>query len=156
MSISGPFNLASGDLLSTPPLISNSLHLPFGTQGRSWRLESCLQEMGDKKRGLRAQEPHRARLSFIVKGWATHTQEARGLGFRPPSLCGPRSTASLTSHGRVPCVPSCQPLLPGWHLVRKWEADRIQGLIYLPSCVFPSITGFLQVSELSVPHLAGF
>ena len=49
MSFSGPFNLASGRFLAASPLISNYLNLPFGTQGRSWRLESCLQEMGDQK-----------------------------------------------------------------------------------------------------------
>ena len=50
MSFSAPFNLASGGFLATPPLISNRSNLPFGTQGRSWRLESCLQETGDKKK----------------------------------------------------------------------------------------------------------
>ena len=35
-----------------PSLISNCLNLPFGTQGRSWRLESVpyKQEMGDTER----------------------------------------------------------------------------------------------------------
>ena len=50
MSLSGPFNFASGGFLAAPPLISNCSTLPFGTQGRSWRLESCLQEMGDQKK----------------------------------------------------------------------------------------------------------
>ena len=50
--VSGPFNLASGGFLAAPPLISNCSHQPFGTQRRSWRLESCLQELGDKKRLL--------------------------------------------------------------------------------------------------------
>ena len=49
-SFSGPFNLASGSFLAAPSLISNCSNLPFGTQGRSWRLESCLQEMGDKEK----------------------------------------------------------------------------------------------------------
>ena len=44
MSFSVPFNLVSGDFLTAPPL-----NLPFGTQGRSWKLESCLWEMGDRK-----------------------------------------------------------------------------------------------------------
>lgn len=90
-----------------------------------------------------------------VKGWAqaTHAQEARRLGSGPQSLCGPGGTSCPLSHGHAP---SSQPLLPGWHLVRKWGADRIQQLIYLPSCVFPSVTGLLQFSELSVPHLVGF
>ena len=48
ISFSGPFNLASGGFLAAPPLISNCLESPFGTQGRSWRLESCLQEMVDR------------------------------------------------------------------------------------------------------------
>ena len=56
MSSSGPFHLASGDFLAVP----NSLNLPFESQGRSWRLESCLQEMGDRK----AWEPHRALLGI--------------------------------------------------------------------------------------------
>ena len=52
ISFSGPFNLALGGFLAVPPLISNSWNPPFGIQGRSWRLESCLQETGDKKRLL--------------------------------------------------------------------------------------------------------
>ena len=52
MSFFGPFNLASGGCLAALPLISNCSTLPFGTQGRSWRLESCLQETGDKKKLL--------------------------------------------------------------------------------------------------------
>ena len=46
------------------PLIGNCLNLLFGTQGWSWRLDSCLQEMGDKK-GLRSREPHRVPFDFI-------------------------------------------------------------------------------------------
>ena len=46
VSFSGPFNLASDGFLAAPPMISNCLNLPFGTQGRSWRLESCLQKQG--------------------------------------------------------------------------------------------------------------
>ena len=42
-------NLVSSCFLAVPPLISNCSSPPFGTQGRSWRLESFLQEMGDKK-----------------------------------------------------------------------------------------------------------
>ena len=52
MSFPGPFNLASGGLSAASPLITNCSNLPFGTQGRSWRLESCLQEMGDKKASM--------------------------------------------------------------------------------------------------------
>ena len=33
-------------------LISNSSDLPFGTQGRSWTVKSCRQEMGYKKTSL--------------------------------------------------------------------------------------------------------
>ena len=50
-------NLALGGFLAAPPLISNSWNPPFGIQGRSWRLESCLQETGDEKKGFYAQEP---------------------------------------------------------------------------------------------------
>ena len=42
MSLSGPFKLASGGFMAAPPLISNCLNLLFGTQVRSWRLESYL------------------------------------------------------------------------------------------------------------------
>ena len=56
-------NLASGGFLAALSFISNCLNLGFGTQGTSWRLESCLQETVDKK-GLHAQEPHRALVSF--------------------------------------------------------------------------------------------
>ena len=38
--------------MAAPPLINNCSNLPFGTQGRSWRLKSCLQEMGDKKASM--------------------------------------------------------------------------------------------------------
>ena len=44
-----PFNLASGDFLAAPPLISNCFGPPFGIQGKSWRLESCLPERGDQR-----------------------------------------------------------------------------------------------------------
>ena len=47
MSFSVPFNLMSGDFLTAPPL-----NLPFGTQGRSGKLESCLWEMGDRKASM--------------------------------------------------------------------------------------------------------
>ena len=40
MSFSGSFNLASDVFLAAPPLINNCSYLPFGTQGRSWRLGS--------------------------------------------------------------------------------------------------------------------
>ena len=40
MSFSDSFNLASGGFLVAPPLITNCSNLSFGTQGRSWRLES--------------------------------------------------------------------------------------------------------------------
>ena len=62
MSFSGPFNLASGGFLSAPPLTSNFSNLPFGTQGRSWRLEPCLQETGDKKASM----PRSPTGSFLV------------------------------------------------------------------------------------------
>ena len=57
ISFSGPLNLALGGFLAAPPLISNSWNPPFGIQGRSWRLESCLQETRDKRKGFYAQEP---------------------------------------------------------------------------------------------------
>ena len=44
-----PINLASGGFLAVPPLISKCSNVLFGTQERSWRLESCLQETGDKR-----------------------------------------------------------------------------------------------------------
>ena len=69
MSFSGPFNLASGGFLAAPPLISNCSNLPSGTQGRSKRLESCRQEMGDKNKrpSLHTWVPHKALLSFRVR-----------------------------------------------------------------------------------------
>ena len=48
MTFPGPSKLASRVSLTLPPLISNSWNLPFGTQGRSWRLGSCLEETGVK------------------------------------------------------------------------------------------------------------
>ena len=47
MSLSGPFNLAPGGLLLLLPWLPNVL--PFGTLRRSWKLEFCLQEIGDQK-----------------------------------------------------------------------------------------------------------
>ena len=64
MSFYGPFSLVSGGFLAAPPLISNYLNLPFGTQGRSWRLESCLQETGDKKASVPG-SPTRPRLVSV-------------------------------------------------------------------------------------------
>ena len=62
MSFSGSFNLNSGRFLAAPPLslhplpspTSNCSNLPFGTQGRSWSLESVpyKQEMGDRKASM--------------------------------------------------------------------------------------------------------
>ena len=49
--------------LAAPSLANNCSNLPFGTQGRSWSLEFCPQEMGTKK-GFHAREPHRVSLSF--------------------------------------------------------------------------------------------
>lgn len=55
-------------LHSLPSLISNSLNLPFGTQGRSRRLKSFpyKQETGDMGRLLYPGEPHRVLLSFTT------------------------------------------------------------------------------------------
>ena len=45
MSYSGPFNLVSGSFKAATSLISNCMKLLFETQGRSWKLQSCIQEM---------------------------------------------------------------------------------------------------------------
>ena len=50
MSLSGPFNLATGGLLLLLPWLPNVL--PFGTLRRSWKLEFCLQEIGDQKASM--------------------------------------------------------------------------------------------------------
>ena len=42
---SGPFNLTSDGFMTAPHLISN---LPFGMQGRSWRLEFAYKKLGTK------------------------------------------------------------------------------------------------------------
>ena len=52
MSFFDPFNLALSGFLAASPFISNCSNLPFGTQGRSWRLESCLQELGERKASM--------------------------------------------------------------------------------------------------------
>ena len=65
-SFSSLFNLASGDSLTTPPLISNCSNLPFGTHGRSLRLMAgVLTIRNGGQKGLCAWEPHRAPLGFI-------------------------------------------------------------------------------------------
>ena len=95
MSFSGPFNLASGGFLATPPLIANCSHLPFGTQGRSWRLESCLQETGPKGPACPGfpQGPTR----FQDKPGASPPLSSRGagwgLGRDPVQLSGTWNTA---------------------------------------------------------------
>ena len=43
-----PLNLGSGGFLAAPSWTRNYSNLPFGSQGRSWMLESCLQDMEDK------------------------------------------------------------------------------------------------------------
>ena len=60
-----------------PSLVSNSSNLPFGTQGRSWKLGSSpyKQEMGQKV--FHAQEVHRVLLGF------------RGTLFNPLHRCSP-------------------------------------------------------------------
>ena len=57
--------LASGSFLAAPPLISNCLSLPCGTQRRSWRLDPLpyKQENGEQK-DFCAQGPHRVLLVF--------------------------------------------------------------------------------------------
>ena len=49
MSFSGLFNLASGEFLAAPPMISNCWNPAFGTRGRSGKLESCLKERGERR-----------------------------------------------------------------------------------------------------------
>ena len=50
-----------------PSLISNSLNLPFGTQGRSERLKEAyfLKIRNGGHKGFCTQEPHRVLLGFI-------------------------------------------------------------------------------------------
>ena len=56
---------ASGGFLAAPPLISNCLNLPFGTQERSRRLDSVSYKQENRgQKGLCAQEPHRILLGF--------------------------------------------------------------------------------------------
>jgi len=64
MSLSDPFNLASSGFLAAPLLITNCSALR--NSEKVWRLESCLQEMEDKK-GLHAQEPHRTMLGSALQ-----------------------------------------------------------------------------------------
>ena len=60
--------------LAAPPLslhplsslISNCLNLPFGTQGRSWRLESLPYKNWGQK-GSHPQEPHSVLLGFTTE-----------------------------------------------------------------------------------------
>ena len=63
MSFSDFSPLDSGDSLAVPPLISNCLNLPFGTQGRSWRLESAPYKQGAGNRG----EPRSPRVLLSLK-----------------------------------------------------------------------------------------
>ena len=50
-----------------PSLISNCSNMPFGTQGRSWRLETSLQTRnGGTQKGFHAQDPHRVLLIFSI------------------------------------------------------------------------------------------
>ena len=76
MSFSGPCNLASGGFLAAPPLINNRSDLLFGTREghRGWSL--AYKKMGDKKRGLRAREPHAAPLGFTVSAFAWQSNKA--------------------------------------------------------------------------------
>ena len=50
-----------------PSLNSNCSNMPFGTQGRSWRLETSLQTRnGGTQKGFHAQDPHRVLLIFSI------------------------------------------------------------------------------------------
>ena len=65
MTFSSPFYLASVGFMAAPPSSSNCSNLHFELrESRSWRLESCLQELGGQ-RGLSAWEPPRAPFRFI-------------------------------------------------------------------------------------------
>ena len=59
-------HLASGAFLAAPLLISNCFNLPFGTQGRSRRLESCLQAIGDRKASMPESPTESYSVSSIV------------------------------------------------------------------------------------------
>ena len=58
----------SGAFMAVPPLISNCLILPIGTQRRSWRVGSCLPEIGDKKASMpeSATGPFSASISAYI------------------------------------------------------------------------------------------
>ena len=82
-------SLASGGFLAVSPLMSNCLNLPFGTQGRSQRLESPLQETGKKKTkktDFRSQEP---------TGHGPHPNPSQPWDFRNTDVCSEEFTVSF-------------------------------------------------------------
>ena len=54
------------DFWAAPSLISNCSNLPYGTQGRSQKLESCLQETGDRKASILGNPTEPCLVSVIV------------------------------------------------------------------------------------------
>ena len=111
MSFSGSFNLASGGFLAVPPLflhplpslISNYLNLPFGTQGRSWRLESvpCKQVTGHRKASMPRSPRGSCSVSTFVmrnEGWAGLACWVGLIPVEDMALC-----AEVLSGGRAVC-----------------------------------------------------
>ena len=120
-------------LHSLTSLISNCLHLPFETQGRSWRLNEThlLNKKWDHRKGLYPGGPHRILLSFIknpkVLDWiqndweiVTHTQRHHSYF---------HSEARSNGHIRCPeglgfWVASSLKWNQGWFLCLGWEGTK--------------------------------
>ena len=98
-SFSGPFHLASSGFLAAPPWISSCCNLPFGTQGRSWRL----QETGDQKASVLGSPSGSSWVSPVALSWCA--------SLTLPS-CLPQVCCVSWSMGRIMCSP-CPVPTPG-------------------------------------------
>ena len=111
MSFSGPFNLASGGFLAAA-LISNCLM----ELRRSWRLESCLQGMGDKNTSMPRSPTGSSSVSLLVSlqrvlHVALNYSTVASVQFSSVAQSCPTLRRPESQHARPPCPTST----PGVH-----------------------------------------
>ena len=122
-----------------PSLISNCLHLPVGTQGRSeaeWSIFPVIKEVRGHRKALMPKSPHRALLNF--RSWAS--QLGSHQGWRPLLL-----TSTSANIYWAPII-SQKFSLPVSHLV----------LITTPQIYTQASTNLINWGSESLPNLLKF
>ena len=81
--------------LFSPSLVINCLNLPFGSQGRSWRLDETYfiqkKKCWGTQKNFLAQKPHRVLLSFSDRTQGVYTYGKNEFYSKDRSLCIPKS-----------------------------------------------------------------